>query len=363
MSLLNEMLKDLSENKSNVKPTLTFIPPQQSATKIRFLKGTVWCISILALSFIIILILKGFKSPESFTRPTRQIQLNQAKPSSASVRYESSLVNIPYHELAQPKLSRESISQSSKPDTKLPPPLQALPSSLVSIKDFEQQASRIKPAILDYEEKNRPIVKKKKTHVEKVFNELSDEQWHDYTLNKALTAVQDGEDYKAIQLLNQVIFKFPTSLTARESLAAVYMSNGQLGKAMQVLDEGLSFKPKAMGLSTMKARLLFEQDKAAEALKILSQFTPDIYRNPDFYGLLAAVYQTVDRTKEAGSLYQKLVEIDPSNGQYWLGYGIALEHRNATQQAVSAYRRASESYELDPAVRAYAESRLKLLQG
>ncbi|GGI85081.1 tetratricopeptide repeat protein [Legionella impletisoli] len=363
MSLLNEMLKDLNENKSNVKPTLTFIPTQPKSTKVRIIKGAIWLASILALSLIILLILKEFKtSKPHLSVPVSNVNVKSIQTPKKPVHYESSLVNISFSDFKRTKMPVQSKIQQQELH-KPAPPMQTLSSSLVSIREFEQQASRIKPAILDYEEKNKPTNKKKKKHVEKVFNELTDKQWHDYTLNKALMAVQDGDDYKAIQLLNQIIFKFPTSNAARESLAAVYMSNGQLSKAMQVLDEGLSFKPNALGLSTMKARLLFEQDKAPEALKILSQFTPDIYRNPDFYGLLAAVYQTVGRTKEAGSLYQKLVEIDSSNGQYWLGYGIALEQRNATQQAVSAYRRASESYDIDPAVRAYAESRLKLLQG
>lgn len=84
---------------------------------------------------------------------------------------------------------------------------------------------------------------------------------------------------------------------------------------------------------------------------------------PDFYGTLAAALQSVGRVLEAGSLYRSLIQVDPNDGRYWLGYAIALEHNNKANQAIAAYIRASQNPDSEPTVRDYAENRLKILQG
>lgn len=351
MSLLNEMLKDLSENKSRVKASPIFIPQPGHTKSKKLLKIVPWVLGIFIASLLILFILKGIGVAPQKTKNV----MPKAVTTQLTTPLNSAIAAINF---------KSAVIQASPVAEKSEQAQMTLISSLPSIAEFAAEAQQIKSAIIDNEDINETQkIKKKSINGIKVLSELTDNQWHDYYLNKALAAIQDGDDYKAINLLEKVLVRFPSSVAASESLAALYMANGQLGLAQKTLDDGLSFKPNAFGLSTMKARLLFEQDRAKEALEILTKFKPDIYRNPDFYGLLAAVYQTLGRDKEAGGLYQKLVEIVPSNGQYWLGYAIALEQRNANQQAVSAYKRASQSYDIDPAVRVYAESRLKLLQG
>ena len=84
---------------------------------------------------------------------------------------------------------------------------------------------------------------------------------------------------------------------------------------------------------------------------------------PDFYATLAAAFQSEGRILEAGNLYRSLIQVDPQDGRYWLGYAIALEHNKKLNQAIEAYNRASQSPETDPTVLDYAEKRLKVLQG
>lgn len=207
----------------------------------------------------------------------------------------------------------------------------------------------------DWVQETLPIQKKMAT--------LTPEEWHDEHLNQAMEAIEDGNTPRAIDLLTLILTQFPASIEARESLAALYLSQKELSLAYDVLDQGLTFEPHNFRLLTMKSRLLVEQGQHREALALLEQFKPDIQKEPDYYGVLAAIFETLGRTGEAGSLYQSLVHIEPSNGQYWLGYAMALENKHASQQAIEAYKRASQSENAQPAVRAYAETRLKTLQG
>ena len=189
------------------------------------------------------------------------------------------------------------------------------------------------------------------------------EDWYEENLNKALESIQEGNDQRAIDLLTLILTEFPTSIEARENLAILYLSNNDASNAYEVLDEGLRREPHNLHLIVIKARLLAEQGSNQAALSLLKKYNPDMNSNPDYYGLLAAIFETLGRTNEAGSLYKALVGIEPSNGQYWLGLGVVLEHKHMHQQAIEAYRRATESTNIQPTIRAYAENRLRTLQG
>ncbi|MDP3704847.1 MAG: tetratricopeptide repeat protein [Legionellaceae bacterium] len=187
--------------------------------------------------------------------------------------------------------------------------------------------------------------------------------WHDEHINKALEAIQDGDNQRAIELLSTILTKFPASIEARENLAALYFSHGELASAFEILDDGLKLQPHNLRLIILKSRLLVEQGHQREALTLLEPFNPDINTTPEYYAILAAIFESLGRTTEAGSIYQTLIKLDPANGQYWLGLGIAFENKHSNQQAIEAYQRASQSDTSQPSVRSYAENRLKTLQG
>ena len=113
----------------------------------------------------------------------------------------------------------------------------------------------------------------------------------------------------------------------------------------------------------MVVLLLLEQGKSVESLELVTRYQPVMSTYPDFYGVMAAAFQAEGRIREAGTLYKSLIQVDPNNGQYWLGYAISLEHNHESTQAIAAYTRASQSPDSESVVRAYAENRLKTLQG
>lgn len=199
--------------------------------------------------------------------------------------------------------------------------------------------------------------------INKVFSPLTNAEWHDEQLNLALVAIQDNRDDNAEQILNRILTRFPRAIVARETLANLYLAQERFDSARQTVDAGLLFAPSAITLNTIKARILFEEKHPKEALAVLKQFSPGVAKYPDFYGLMAAILQSLGQQQEADALYKILVKVEPENPQYWLGYGLALEHSKENKQAITAYRAVTEHYEADPEVRVYAENRLKTLQG
>ena len=355
MSLLNEMLKDLSEYKGNGKATLSFIARQDSVFIDKISKYAPWLLGIFIVSLLVVLISHGIGLSKRKLATTDTTVLNSSTIAVKvfdAVRLDTfaKTTTLP----AKVTTSHPVQNAISSSDEVLQSRLVPIP-VIHAIDNIEPVDEVINPDLNDESAKS--------TSINKVFSKLSGKEYHDDMLNKALFAVEAGNDTDAIRLLEHLLTKFPKSVEARESLAALYLARSQLSEAMYTLDDGLRLVPGSLTLTTMKARLLLEQDQGREAMKLLSRFNPDIHEEPDFYGLMAATLQALGRSGEAGSIYKALVQIEPSNGQYWLGYGIALEHKKATQQAVAAYKRAIQSYDVEPSVRSYAENRLKTLQG
>lgn len=299
MSLLNEMLKDLNKNPSKRTGSIIFSSREISGVE-RLIPYLPWCIFILLVIGLFTL-----------------FQMNRVKSTT------SELANSSFES-------------------------QLTPSVLAQIPDFtkvpEELADELPPV-------NEKLVS------------YSREDWYEEHINSALEAIQEGNDQRAIDILSLVITEFPTSVEARENLAMLYISHNELSNAYEVLDDGLNREPRNVRLIAIKARLLAEQGSNSAALALLEQFNPDINTLPDYYALMAAVLESLGRSNEAGSLYQALTRVDPNNGQYWLGLGMALEHKHANLQAIEAYRRASESDGSRATIRAFAENRLRTLQG
>lgn len=342
MSLLNEMLNDLSENKSKVKATPAVIAQKKPFFLTNLPRAASWMLGSVLLSLIILLIvhlLSSLTIPWGLGKPTKMSSHLPKAPALASnpanlTAGENQLKNKP-----------TGLSTHAR---------QSVLTSIPILKDAS--------AVTDLNDKTNDLPATS-PEFNKTYNNLTLKQWHDLELNKALEALDMGDEQQAVELFETILTRFPSSVEVRENLAAIWLSRGELDKALGVLEDGFTYAPVSLSLTIMKARILFEQDKAASALKLLRRFNPNIQAHPDYYGLLAAVLQALNQIDESGSIYKVLVKLEPSNSQYWLGYGIALENKKLHQQAAAAYQRATRGYDIDPDVRVFAESRLKFLQG
>jgi len=198
--------------------------------------------------------------------------------------------------------------------------------------------------------------------INKTFNALSVKEWQESALNKAYDLLDQGDEDGAKGILISILKQYPNVMAARDTLATIYLSQEEPQLAEKIIDDGLKMAPKEYSLSVIKARLLLQRESVQDALVILKSFHPRLADDPDFYGLMAAALQRLGRASESASLYKSLLEIEPANAQYWLGYAVSLENANATRQAIAAYERAGQSNE-DLAIRTYAEERIQSLQG
>ena len=155
-------------------------------------------------------------------------------------------------------------------------------------------------------------------------------------LNESIEALQNGEDPRAIALLSDYLAEYPDAVEVRENLAAIYLSHHAFLKGLDLLDEGLIILPYNLRLTMMKARFLVEQNHHKQALVLLQDHHPDMNHSPDFYGLLAVIYENLGRTSEAAfiSIFNPC---ESTNGHGW---GLRLrERQHNRQQAIEAYTR------------------------
>lgn len=334
MSLLNEMLHDLTKQKSNqVRPSLTAALSKPENKKInRFVLGGIGFILILFIGMILkpkseikaLQIVK--KTPEQNLIPSRAIAVTPKKMTAASTSLEK--VSSQREPLAQHTQQKAPIqARNLKPDNS------------IDIQDESSIASAnnvVKPP---------------------------SERWRDAQMTKALQAIKQDDIKNAKAILQDILVKEPSTINAREKLASIYLSYGDFANATKVLNVGLEYAPEDPTLITIKAKILIGQDKTKEAIKLLKGDHPSMVAHPDYYATLASALESKGRISEAGTYYKSLIKVDPYNGKYWLGYAVALEYDNKTDQAINAYKRASQNSPSELAVRDYAEDRLKTLQG
>lgn len=107
---------------------------------------------------------------------------------------------------------------------------------------------------------------------------------------------------------------------------------------------------------------LLAADDAGTAARVLEQYRPARFGDLAYEGLLAAAYERSGAHELALAQYDALTALDPRNGAWWVGAGIANEALGRPGAALAAFRRASATA-LEPALAQYARERIATLEG
>jgi MSHA biogenesis protein MshN len=339
MSLLNDMLQDLANQKPAKQVAPVLIPVLSKKSKITMKLGLLLSLALILLVLVGLSLFKQISVSEPVV----------SKQETAMVVPAISGLEI------KPQPIKKPINYVSYIEPYISPSAERI--ALQTINDEPNDEVDAFNESLEFEAE--PAV----SSVNKVYRPQTIDEWHDALLDKAIKAIDQGFDEKAISYLQEILTKMPNSSDARENLASLYLSYGDYAHAKEVLNEGLVYAPVNAALITIKARLFMDQDNTAGAIKLLASHHPSMTEYPDYYATLAAALQSEGRVLEAGNIYKSLLQVDPNNGQYWLGYAISLEFHNKQHQAIEAYIRASKDPDIETTVRDYAENRLKTLQG
>jgi len=227
-----------------------------------------------------------------------------------------------------------------------------------AVEDNNNDDINIDDAVDVEELDNSPVVQLKKKH-----RPLNSKQLAEIAYQKGYKFLQQGRMREGKEYLREALALYIPHIKAREMLAGIYIKSGHLISAAELLNEGVKVAPEYPLFAKLYARVLLEQNNPALAVQILERGSAaaQINAEPDYYALLAATYQRVNKHDKAVDIYLQLVKIRPSAGVWWLGLGISLEKSGKNKEALEAYQRAQKTGSLKTGLAKFANNRVAAL--
>jgi MSHA biogenesis protein MshN len=185
---------------------------------------------------------------------------------------------------------------------------------------------------------------------------------------KAELAYQEGYDQlsqhnvrRAEQVLQKALVIDPGHGRARELLAGIMIKQGRWIETADLMQQGVQISPGNMVFVKLYARTLMQLNRDKQAIKLMREHAPPLAQDPDFYALLAALYQRQQDHLAAATTYSEILKLRPDTGIWWVGFGISLEAMGKQQEAQQAYSRARKTGSLHGDLARYTDNRLLAL--
>ncbi len=179
---------------------------------------------------------------------------------------------------------------------------------------------------------------------------------------RAVNLVNQGRIAEGMDGFRSALKIDPAHEAARQTLVALLLEAKRVDEAAVVLQEGLASVPENTAFGMLLARIMVERDDIPAALALLQKHAAPPDRNPDFHAFAGALYQRLDRHREAIEQYQSALRLAPSAGIWWIGLGISFQAVARRKDALEAFTRAKSAGTLAPDLLAFVDQRLRQLQ-
>ncbi|KOO06150.1 tetratricopeptide repeat protein [Vibrio hepatarius] len=341
MSAINQALSDLA--KKNGSPLTAIEQAQVMPVKQRAVLP--WVVGTLGLS----LALGGWAI--SYQAPVESLEY-----APITTRTESNLVeNVP-SPTAKIATQSESIYRSSvRTEADLQPRSQDSKVQAVQSAPISQPAESSPLIAKVTNTQPQPVGEVVIEHVELTSAELSAKA--QVLAKKAL----DSNDLKgALAHYNEALKYTPQNAKVRKKLSALYYGKGDVRKAVDLLQKGISLENDNISLRLALAKLLIKEKQQAAALSAVAAMLDNA--SVEYLSLRGGLAQKNSQDAMAMESYQKLVEMEPDSGRWWLGLGIQQERTLEFDNAKASYHKALEGMGLSGQSHQFIIDRLNLIQ-
>jgi MSHA biogenesis protein MshN len=181
----------------------------------------------------------------------------------------------------------------------------------------------------------------------------------EWRYRNALDLVGRGRPEEAQVELRQALQDDPAQLAARQLWVRLLLDAGQRSDAMAVLDEGLRLDPRQTAWAMLLARLQLEQGDARRAWATLEPGLPHAGQDAAYLGFAAALCRQLGQAQSAADYYRRALALQPQEGRWWVGLGLALEESGHVPEAQEAFRRASRNPQLPADLKAFVDGKLR----
>ncbi len=172
---------------------------------------------------------------------------------------------------------------------------------------------------------------------------------------------KNGDISNSLKKLNMALDQDAGHVNARSTLATILSKQGHTELAYSILTEGLIQYPEQTEWLKVYARLLLIEGKLVEADNLLTQYSPPLSVNVEYYGLKAVILQKLNEHGQSAKIYRDLLQFNPAKSVWWMGLGISLESLKRYDDALYAYQKASKNTSLASESRQFIKQRITLL--
>lgn len=160
---------------------------------------------------------------------------------------------------------------------------------------------------------------------------------------KALNLVNKGRDNQARPLLEEALKLAPGHVAARQVLATLLNESGLDREAEVIVREGLRVSPDTPWFALSLARLQASRGELDEAAATLRSGIDRRGVTADYHATYAAILSRLKQPVEAARQYEQALSLQPGQGTWWIGLGLALSTQGKTSEARAAYGRALQA--------------------
>ena len=179
-----------------------------------------------------------------------------------------------------------------------------------------------------------------KPTISKAVFKLSAEEEAEERYRKAVTLVQKGRENQARPLLEEAIKLSPTHVAARQALVTLLSEADLNREAEAILREGRVATPGNAWFALNLARMEVARGDVEGAARTLQSGVEGGAASGEYRATLAALLLRLKRHPEAAQQYEQALKLQPNQGPWWMGLGLALAAQGKTEEARSAYNRA-----------------------
>ncbi len=190
--------------------------------------------------------------------------------------------------------------------------------------------------------------------------ELTPQQLAEKAKQRAKKSLDANNLKDALNAYNEALRYTPNDAIVRKKLSALYYGKGEVRKAVDLLQKGISLNTEDESLRLALSKLLIKEKQNAAALSVLVELPPSV--SVDYLSLRAALAQKLKQNAIALESYQKLVVVEPTSGRWWLGLAIQQERDFDLPAAKASYTQAQNKLGLSSQSQQFIQDRLALIQ-
>jgi tetratricopeptide (TPR) repeat protein len=178
---------------------------------------------------------------------------------------------------------------------------------------------------------------------------------------KAAELLESGRCEEAAMVMMSHLRAHPGDARGFAMLGTISMKIGALLQAEQFLRKAIALGERSAEVLRSLASNLNQQERLPEALDLFEQIDR-LTGDPAVSGARSLILEKLGRNAEALGIREKAIERAPDFPPVWLSYGLSLRYAGRTDEAIAAYRRATEiDFELGESWWALASIKSKVL--